>query len=94
MRTGERGQILPGLLVVLLAVLAVGMLMFQVGKAAVLRSDAQTAADAAALAGATEIKRQLMRQWATAGPPSSTLIDQAARARPRCASTPRRTTRR
>ena len=65
MRTGERGQILPGLLVVLLAVLAVGVLMFQVGKAAVLRSDAQTAADAAALAGASEIKRQLMAQWAT-----------------------------
>ena len=77
MRTGERGQILPGLLVVLLALLAVGMLMFQVGKAAVLRSDAQTAADAAALAGATEIKRQLMTQWATAGTTDITLIDQA-----------------
>ena len=77
MRTGERGQILPGLLVVLLAVLAVGMLMFQVGKAAVLRSDAQTAADAAALAGANEIKRQLMTQWATAGTTDINLIDQA-----------------
>jgi secretion/DNA translocation related TadE-like protein len=51
----EDGQILPGLLVVLLALLAVGMLMFQVGRAAVLRSDAQTAADAAALAAAQEI---------------------------------------
>src|SRR5215207_6998689 len=77
MRQGERGQILPGLLVVLLAVLAVGMLMFQVGKAAVLRSDAQTAADAAAMAGANEIKRQLMTQWATAGTTDITLIDQA-----------------
>ena len=48
------------------------MLMFQVGKAAVLRSDAQTAADAAALAGATEIKRQLMVQWATTGTTTST----------------------
>ena len=37
------GQILPGLLVVLLALLAVGMMMFQVGKAALLRSGAQTA---------------------------------------------------
>ena len=67
MRQGERGQILPGLLVVMLALLAVGVLMFQVGKAAVLRSNAQTAADAAALAGAEEIKRQLMAQWATTG---------------------------
>ena len=77
MRSGERGQILPGLLVVLLAVLALGMLLFQVGKAAVLRSDAQTAADAAALAGANEIKRQLMAQWATAGTTDINLIDQA-----------------
>ena len=67
MHQGERGQILPGLLVVMLALLAVGVLMFQVGKAAVLRSGAQTAADAAALAGANEIKRQLMAQWATQG---------------------------
>jgi hypothetical protein len=67
MRQGERGQILPGLLVVMLALLAVGVLMFQVGKAAVLRSSAQTAADAAALAGAREIRRQLMVQWATTG---------------------------
>jgi Putative Flp pilus-assembly TadE/G-like len=67
MRDGQRGQILPGLLVVMLALLAVGVLMFQVGKAAVLRSGAQTAADAAALAGAEEIKRQLMAQWATTG---------------------------
>ena len=62
MRQGERGQILPGLLVVMLALLAVGVLMFQVGKAAVLRSSAQTAADAAALAGAREIKRQQGQQ--------------------------------
>ena len=36
------GQILPGLLMVLLALLAVGMLFFQVGKAAVLATEAQT----------------------------------------------------
>ncbi|HET8951868.1 MAG TPA: pilus assembly protein TadG-related protein [Solirubrobacteraceae bacterium] len=74
MREGERGQILPGLLVVMLALLAVGVLMFQVGKAAVLRSSAQTAADAAALAGAREIKRQLMAQWATTGTTDISLI--------------------
>jgi hypothetical protein len=74
MRDSERGQILPGLLVVMLALLAVGVLMFQVGKAAVLRADAQTAADAAALAGAEEIKRQLMAQWATTGTTDISLI--------------------
>jgi hypothetical protein len=70
----EDGQILPGLLVVLLALLAVGMMMFQVGKAAVLRSEAQTAADAAALAGATEIRRQLTVQWSTTGTTDVSLI--------------------
>src|SRR3954467_8087873 len=77
MRRGERGQILPGLLVVLLAGLAVGMVMFQVGKAAVLRSDAQTAADAPALAGAKEIRRQLVLQWATTGMTDINLVDRA-----------------
>ena len=76
MRQGERGQILPGLLVIMLALLAVGVLMFQVGKAAVLRSDAQTAADAAALAGADEIKRQLIAQWATTGTTNLAAINQ------------------
>jgi Putative Flp pilus-assembly TadE/G-like len=71
----EEGQILPGLLVILLAVLAVGVMMFQVGKAALLRSGAQTGADAAALAGATEIKRQLITQWATYGTTDLQLIN-------------------
>jgi hypothetical protein len=75
MRRGENGQILPGLVVLLLALLAVGALTFQVGRAAVLRSDAQTAADAAALAGANEIKRQLMAQWATYGTTDLQLLD-------------------
>jgi hypothetical protein len=78
MRRGQEGQILPGMLIVLLALLAVGMLMFQVGKAAVLRSDAQTAADAAALAGATEIRRELEAQWATTGVTNLQAISHAA----------------
>ena len=73
----DEGQILPGLLVVLLALLAVGMMMFQVGRAALLRSGAQTAADAAALAGATEIRRQLMAQWATYGTTDLKRLNQA-----------------
>ena len=41
----------------MLAILALGMLTFRIGKAAVLRSGAQTAADAAALAGAAHDPR-------------------------------------
>jgi hypothetical protein len=63
----EDGQILPGLVLLLFFALSLGVLFFQVGKASVLRSDAQNAADAAALAGAKEIQRQLQAQWATLG---------------------------
>jgi len=63
----EEGQILPGLAVLLGVTLALGLLFFQVGKASVLRSDAQNAADAAALAGAQEIQRQLLAQYALSG---------------------------
>ena len=63
----ESGQILPGLIMLMLAILAIGTLAFTVGKAAVLRSDAQTAADAAALAGARNIRDQLIAQVATTG---------------------------
>ena len=72
--------------------LAVGVLMFQVGKAAILRSDAQTAADAAALAGAREIKRQLEAQWATTGTTDLTAINQAAVVAQDAPTTPPRTT--
>ena len=63
----ETGQILPGLIMLMLAILALGMLSFTIGKAAVLRSGAQTAADAAALAGARSIRDQLIAQVATTG---------------------------
>jgi hypothetical protein len=63
----EEGQILPGLVMLLFAILALAVIGFQIGKAAILRSQAQTAADAAALAGAREIRRQLQVQWATYG---------------------------
>jgi Putative Flp pilus-assembly TadE/G-like len=72
----EDGQILPGLVMLLLAILALAVLGFQIGKAAILRSQAQTAADAAALAGAREIKRQLELQWATFGTTDITAIDE------------------
>ena len=73
----EEGQILPGLVMLLLAILGLAVLGFQIGKAAILRSQAQTAADAAALAGAREVKRQLELQWATFGTTDVSAIDQA-----------------
>jgi hypothetical protein len=63
----ESGQILPGLIMLMLAILALGMLTFRIGRAAVLRSGAQTAADAAALAGARSIRDQLVNQVAATG---------------------------
>jgi len=73
----EDGQILPGLVMLLLAILALGVVGFQIGKAAILRSQAQTAADAAALAGAREIKRQLEAQWVTYGTTDVWAIDKS-----------------
>jgi uncharacterized membrane protein YgcG len=52
------------LLVVLLLCLALGLMMLQVGLAADYKSRAQTAADAAALAGAIEVKREIIAAWA------------------------------
>src|SRR5688572_15573217 len=74
----EDGQILPGLAALLVVTLSFGVLFFQVGKASVLRSDAQNAADAAALAGAKEIQRQLQLQWTTLGYTSPAAIDVGA----------------
>ena len=52
------------LLVVLLLCLALGLMMLQVGLAADYKSRAQTAADAGALAGAIEVKREIIAAWA------------------------------
>jgi hypothetical protein len=48
----QDGQIIPALVMVMLSLLALGMLFFQVGRAAIFSTEAQTAADAAALAAA------------------------------------------
>jgi Transglycosylase-like domain/Putative Flp pilus-assembly TadE/G-like len=61
---GEGGQIIPPLLVILLLCLALGLMMLQVGLAADYKSRSQTAADAAALAGAVEVKREIIAAWA------------------------------
>src|SRR4051794_10967370 len=72
----ENGQILPGLIMLMLAILALGMLTFRIGKAAVLRSDAQTAADAAALAGARSVRDQLIAQLTTTGTSDLTKVSE------------------
>ena len=54
-------------MVVMLSLFAVGMLFFQVGRAAIFSTEAQTAADAAALGAVNEVKAQLMQQVATTG---------------------------
>ena len=74
----DDGQILPGLVILMLAIVGLGVVGFQIGKAAILRSEAQTAADAAALAGARKIKRQLEVQWATFGTTDVSAIDRIA----------------
>jgi Transglycosylase-like domain/Putative Flp pilus-assembly TadE/G-like len=61
---GEDGQIIPPLLVILLLCLLFGFMMLQVGLAADYKSRSQTAADAAALAGAIEVKREILAAYA------------------------------
>lgn len=55
---GEWGQILPLLGLGMVGILAVAFVLFRVGAATVLSAEAQTAADAAALAGAREARAQ------------------------------------
>ena len=61
---GEEGQIIPPLLVVLLLCMLFGFMMLQVGIAADYKSRSQTAADAGALAGAVEVKREIIAAYA------------------------------
>jgi hypothetical protein len=61
LRGDEEGQVLPVLLVLFLATLALGVVMFQAGRASDLRAEGVTAADAAALAGANNLKEQLVQ---------------------------------
>src|SRR5437762_3420075 len=74
----QDGQILPALVMVLLGIVSMGVLVVAIGKATVLRSNAQTAADAAALAGARNLRDQLIQQVATTGTADLERIDDAA----------------
>lgn len=57
--SNEEGQALPALLVLVVAILALGVALFQVARAADLRAGAQTGADAAALAAAQTMPDRL-----------------------------------
>lgn|GEM_PF-4136255 len=74
----QEGQIIPALVMVMLALLALGMLFFQVGRAAVFSTEAQTAADAAALAAARSVEQQLEAQVASSGSADLALVDSNA----------------
>ena len=63
----ERGQILPLLGAAMIMALVVGFLLFQVGAAARLSTDGQTAGDAAALAAAQDVERQLQENLLRSG---------------------------
>ena len=71
----EEGQIIPALVMVMLTLVAFGMLFFQVGRASIFRTEAQTAADAAALAAVKDVRAQLMEQIALTGTSDLALIN-------------------
>ena len=76
-RFGEEGQVLPALLLLMVALAVGGVLLLQVGAGADLRARAQTSADAAALAGARELRSQLLMQVAGTGTFGG-VVDEAA----------------
>ena len=55
----QDGQIIPALVMVMLALIVVGVMFFQVGRAAIYSAEAQAAADAAALAAVADVQQQL-----------------------------------
>ncbi|MFG2683013.1 pilus assembly protein TadG-related protein [Streptomyces sp. NPDC048392] len=62
---GDAGQAFPIYITVVGGLLFLALAYFALGQAAATRSDAQTAADAAALAAALETRDQLADQWVT-----------------------------
>jgi hypothetical protein len=59
-RRGDEGQIFPALIVFGLAILAMSLILFTVGRAADLRARGQTGGDAGALAGAINVRNQFI----------------------------------
>ena len=73
----QDGQIIPALMMVMLALIVLGMLFFQVGRAAIFSTTAQTAADAAALAAVKNVEAQLDSQVHGSGSADLSLVDSA-----------------
>lgn len=74
-RRREEGQVFPVLLVLFTALLAGGFMLLQVGRGAAMRAEGVTAADAAALAGAQNIRDQLEGLIMTGGFADPGLVD-------------------
>ncbi len=62
----DRGSVMPAFLALVLVTMVMGVLFFQVGRAADLGAQAQTGSDAAALVAADDIKDQII-QWIYTG---------------------------
>jgi hypothetical protein len=71
----QDGQTVPLLMMIMLSLLAFGVLFFQVGRASIFSTEAQTAADAAALGAVQDIKAQLTAQVAATGTSSLSALD-------------------
>ncbi|HET6547448.1 MAG TPA: pilus assembly protein TadG-related protein [Solirubrobacter sp.] len=74
----QDGQIIPALVMVMLTLIVVGIMFFQVGRAAIFSTEAQTAADAAALAAVKNVQAQLQSQVAVYGQADLSLVDSGA----------------
>ena len=74
----QDGQTVPLLMVIMLSLLAFGVLFFQVGRAAIFSTEAQTAADAAALGAVQNIKAQLTAQVSATGTSELSQLDPLA----------------
>ena len=72
---GQTGQIFPVVLFIILGTLAIGLALFQVGRASAMRADAQTAADAASLAAVRNLRDQIDRLIAAGQPATAAAID-------------------
>lgn len=72
----QRGQVLPVLLVLFVGILAIGIILFQGGRASLLRAEGVTAADAASVGGAYNMRDQLLRIMMQTGYPDPNLVNE------------------
>lgn len=77
LRSDEEGQVMPALFVMVVALLALGIMLLQIGRATDIRAEGVTAADAGALAGAKNMRIQLIAITAAIGYPDPNLVNEA-----------------